>query len=179
MTELENLSVGLGLDKVIVEKDAEKKRLDDEIRDLEKQMDKLNGRIKGLKKEEKRLEGGLEVLQGRARALITKVGNKASAAVAEETRNIEQVLVSFQSEVLQLAGKAAKLDAELNSNRWMTKFLTLFDEKDDLEPSEVKTILQVFVTAFRSWLDRHTEVYLPMAKVNLESLTENLKNWRT
>ena len=81
--------------------------------------------------------------------------------------------------MLDLAGKAARLDSDLNSNRWMRRFLALFDEKGELDSSDARTVVLVFLTAFQTWLDRHTEVYLPSAKLSLGSLVNTVRGWRT
>ena len=109
---------------------------------------------------------------------MQKAGEETEASVRDMAQVLRSELDRLLKEVMDLAGKAAQIDADLRSHEWLNRLLMLVEGRDDLKPAEVRHLALTIMRSVSRWLDRHQQEPLSGSQRDLQRLLNTFQEWQ-
>jgi uncharacterized phage infection (PIP) family protein YhgE len=108
-----------------------------------------------------------------------KAGEEAAASVRDMAQLLRGELDRLLKEIMDLAGKAAQIDADLRSHEWLNRLLMLVEGRDDIKPAEVRHLAITIMRSVSRWLDHHQQEPLSGSQRDLQRLLNAFQEWQT
>ena len=148
--------------------------IEQKIADYKEEELRLSKRLSSLKQEEQALTQSITGAQ----AQLQKAGDEAASTVREGAQTLRRELDSLFRETTELAGRAAKVDADIRSQEWLSRLLVLVEGQNGIAPQEVRALGLILMQAFLGWFESHDDMIPGDAKGDLERLVKALHDWR-
>ena len=145
--------------------------------------------IAGLQAEESRLRGSIVELRrqheelasqspdGQASQALQKAGEEAAAQVRESATLLRSQLDALLQDAMDIAGRAAQVDADLRSKEWLGKLLALLEGRKELPPLEVRALGLTLLESLIAWAEQHPESAAPLLKEDLDRALKSFQGW--
>ena len=104
-----------------------------------------------------------------------EVAQPLQGAGEEVRRQMDELLKT----ALNIAGKAAEIDADIRSKEWLSRLLALMEGRDGLKPQEVRTLALNILGGFRTWMQDHPSSLETSTRPELEHLIDIFRGWQT
>ncbi|MBI4310644.1 MAG: hypothetical protein HY681_02590 [Chloroflexi bacterium] len=148
----------------------------EEMAALEAQERHLRAAIASLRREKEDLERRIPEAREMASLEVQRAGEDAAASVREGAVLMRSQLDTLLQDAMDIAGRAARVDADLRSKEWLGKLLALLEGKD-LPAQDVRALGLTIIESLLLWVEQHPEQATPLVKEDLERALKAFQGW--
>jgi putative FmdB family regulatory protein len=132
-----------------------------------------------LKEQAGELADFFATLREQAAADIKQSGLEVAQSLRAVGEEVRQQMDELLKPALNIAGRAAEIDADIRSKEWLSRLLALMEGRDGLKPQEVRTLALNILGGFRTWMQDHPSSLETSTRPELENLIGIFRGWRT
>ncbi|GEM_PF-6988585 len=147
----------------------------EQVASLQAEERRLRDAIVSLRREQEELAG--QSPDGQASAAVQKAGEEAAAQVRESATLLRGQLDALLQDAMDIAGRAAQVDADLRSKEWLGKLLALLEGRKELPALEVRALGLTLLESLIGWAEQHPEATTPLLKEDLDRALKAFQGW--
>jgi len=185
--ELEVLNIGLGLETLVENKQAELEKQQEALMSVKNEIKGHKGTIRALAEQQAALEAGISVTRDKISQEIAKIVPAANEMLDKFNEQLQSrgdeilgAVNNIKDQTFDIGKDVGRYEGIVEANHWLVDLFALIKGDESLNPTQVRAILLPVIRGAQPWMKHNQEKVgmtstIPQA---LELLVGGLEQWQ-